>query len=73
LLSPAIAAGLAVVMGLDKLTLAVLVVLSATPSAVVTTLFAVEYDTLPELVAMITVFTTVLSFLTVTVLLSLFI
>lgn len=73
LLSPAIAAGLAVVMGLDKLTLAVLVVLSATPSAVVTTLFAVEYDTLPELVAMITVFTTALSFLTVTVMLSLFI
>jgi hypothetical protein len=73
LLSPAIAAGLAVLMGLDKLTLAVLVVQSATPSAVVTTLFAVEYDTLPELVAMITVFTTVISFLTVTVLLSLFI
>jgi predicted permease len=68
LVSPIIAFGLAILMAFDNLTLAVLVLQAATPAGVVTTLFAIEYDTEPELVAMITVITTVMSFFTISIL-----
>jgi predicted permease len=71
LVSPLIAFGLAVLLAVDNLTLAVLVLQSATPAGVVTTLFAIEYDAEPELVAMITVITTVMSFLTISILIGL--
>lgn len=73
IVSPAIAAALALLLRLDSLSLAVLVVLSATPAAVVTTLFAVQYDTAPELTAMINILTTLLSFFTVSVILRFFV
>lgn len=71
LLSPALAYGLALLMGADPFITLALTLMAATPSGVVTTLFAIEHNTAPELVAMVTVTTTVLSFITISMLIGL--
>lgn len=65
IISPLIAFGLAYIMRVDPYITLALTLMAATPSGVVTTLFAIDYDTAPELVAMMTVTTTVLSFVTI--------
>lgn len=69
LLSPLLAYGLASLMGVDPFITLALTLMAATPSGVVTTLFAIEYNTAPELVAMMTVTSTALSFITISLLL----
>jgi malate permease and related proteins len=57
--------------GFNDLTGKVLLVLAATPSAVSTTLLAIQYDAKPQLVSTITLITTLLSMVTISILLSL--
>lgn len=63
--SPALAAWLAVVLGLDRLSGNVLVLAAAAPTAVVTTMLAIEFDVEPEFVSSLTLTTTILSLISV--------
>ncbi|GGA79859.1 AEC family transporter [Ornithinibacillus halotolerans] len=55
---------------LEYTIVAVLLIVSAMPSAATTTLYAVEYDAEPELVSSITLVTTILSIITLSVMLN---
>lgn len=48
----------------------VLIIISAMPTAATTTMYAIEFDTEPELVSTITFISTVVSIVTITVLLN---
>ncbi|MGK7376952.1 AEC family transporter [Planococcus sp. 1R117A] len=65
-ISPAIAFGILLVMPMDPLLAKVLILISAMPSAANTVIYAVQYDSEPNLVSSITLITTLLSILTVT-------
>lgn len=53
-----------------SLTGKVLLILSATPAAVSTTLFAIQFDSKPQLVSTLTLITTVISIITISILLT---
>ncbi|RKQ35639.1 AEC family transporter [Oceanobacillus halophilus] len=57
-------------LNVDPLIGAVLIIISAMPTAATTTMYAIEFDTEPELVSSITFIATVSSILTVTILLN---
>ncbi|PID14624.1 transporter [Sporosarcina sp. P34] len=56
--------------GVDPLVGTVLIIISAMPTAATTTMYAIEFDTEPELVSMITLFSTLLSIITLSILLN---
>ncbi|PIC85412.1 transporter [Sporosarcina sp. P20a] len=56
--------------GMDPLVGTVLIIISAMPTAATTTMYAIEFDTEPELVSMITLISTLLSIVTLSVLLN---
>ncbi|WP_456271051.1 AEC family transporter [Bacillus sp. AK031] len=63
--SPVIAYAITVILSLDSLLAKVLIVLAAMPTAANTTMFAVQFDTEPDLVSFSTLVTTSLSIITV--------
>ncbi|RBW68188.1 AEC family transporter [Bacillus taeanensis] len=69
-LSPVIAALIIMILPMDPLLEKVLIVSAAMPTAATTTMYAVQFETEPELVSSITLVTTVLSILTITALLT---
>lgn len=71
LVSPLVAYGLGLALGLDQLGLAVGVMLSGMPTAVHTTIVALEFNSRPSLVVGTVVVTSVLSLLTLSVILTL--
>jgi len=68
-LSPAIALGIVWLMPMDPVLAKVLILTAAMPSAANTVIFAVQYDTEPDLVSSITLITTLISIFTVTLML----
>ncbi|PTX64969.1 hypothetical protein C8P63_101191 [Melghirimyces profundicolus] len=65
LLSPLIAWGLAVLLGAEPLLLKVMVVAAAMPTAAITTMYSLQFDSQPKLVSSITLTSTLLSAFTV--------
>ncbi|QUH27068.1 AEC family transporter [Serpentinicella alkaliphila] len=55
---------------LNTITAKVILVLSATPAAVSTTLFAIQFDSQPQLVSTMTLITTIISIITISTLLT---
>ncbi|MDW7675880.1 MAG: AEC family transporter [Bacillota bacterium] len=70
LISPAIAYGLTLILPVEPLLAKVMIVLGAMPSAAFTVLYAIQYDSSPELVSSITFISTILSLLTLSILLT---
>lgn len=70
IISPLIAFLFIMALDVDSLIGSVLLIVAAMPSAATTTMFAIEFDTEPDLVSSITLVTTLLSIITVTVLLN---
>jgi predicted permease len=70
LLAPAVAWAAATVIGLQGLTLDVVVLQSAMPTAVVSTILATEFETEPPFAALCVLVTTLLSLFTITLLLN---
>lgn len=68
-LSPAIALGIIWLMPMDPVLAKVLILTAAMPSAANTVIFAVQFDTEPDLVSSITLITTLFSIFTVTIML----
>ncbi|RDW15597.1 AEC family transporter [Oceanobacillus chungangensis] len=68
--APLIAAGFVLLFNVDPLIGLVLIIVSAMPTAATTTMYAIEFDTEPELVSSITFIATALSIVTVTILLN---
>ena len=68
--SPAIAFILIILIPMDPLLEKVLIVSAAMPSAATTTMYALQFDTEPEMVSSITFITTLVSVFTVTILLA---
>lgn len=73
LLSPLLAWGIVCLLPVDPLLKNVIIVLAAMPSAATTLLYAVQYDSRPQLVSAITFVSTVLSFVTISILVSIFV
>lgn len=73
LVSPVIALCLVAVLPMSDLMASVLVIQAAMPSAATTTIYAVQFDSRPELVSSITLVTTLLSVITVPLLLIMYI
>ncbi|WP_113927813.1 AEC family transporter [Bacillus sp. P14.5] len=71
-ISPVIAYAITVLLSLDSLLASVLIVLAAMPTAANTTMFAVQFDTEPDLVSFSTLVTTSLSIITVPIMIMLF-
>ncbi|UII57722.1 AEC family transporter [Cytobacillus spongiae] len=69
--SPLIAFGLVSVLPMEPLLQKVLIILTATPTAVTTTMYALQFDSRPKLVSSIALFTTLLSSLSLSILLTL--
>ncbi|WP_302328405.1 AEC family transporter [Salirhabdus salicampi] len=69
LISPLLAFAILQLLPTNSLLDKVLIVIAAMPTAAITTMYAVEFDTEPEVVSSITLFTTVISALTISVLL----
>ncbi|OYD06236.1 AEC family transporter [Paludifilum halophilum] len=61
LLSPLIAWGLAVLLGVEPLLLKVMVIAAAMPTAAITTMYSLQFDSQPELVSSVTLTSTLLS------------
>ena len=70
--SPAIAFGLTLVLPMSDLMASVLIISAAMPSAATTTIYAVQFDSKPELVSSITLMTTLLSVITIPILLMMY-
>lgn len=70
IISPIIAFLFILAFDVDSLIGSVLLIIAAMPSAATTTMYAIEFDTEPDLVSSITLVTTLLSIVTVTVLLN---
>ncbi|MCP3028055.1 AEC family transporter [Halobacillus sp. A5] len=68
--SPLIAWGLTILLPMSDLMASVLIVSAAMPSAATTTMYAVQFDSKPELVSSITLITTLLSVVTIPVVLN---
>lgn len=69
-LSPLLAFLFVWVVPVDPIIASVIIIVSAMPSAATTTMFAIEFDTEPDLVSSITLVTTLISIVSVTVLLN---
>lgn len=69
LISPILALGICLILPIDPLLQKVLILSAAMPSAATTVLYAVQYDTEPDLVSSITLITTLVSVITITALL----
>lgn len=65
-ISPAVTFGIVLILPMDDLLAKVLILISAMPSAANTVIYAVQYDSEPNLVSSITLITTLLSILTIT-------
>lgn len=70
--SPAIAFVLTLILPMSDLMASVLIVSAAMPSAATTTIYAVQFDSKPELVSSITLMTTLLSVITIPILLMMY-
>jgi len=70
LVSPLIAWGFVELLGIGSLIGGILIIMSAMPSAASATMYAIEFDTEPELVSSATLVTTLFSFVSITVLLN---
>lgn len=68
--SPIIAYLFVVLFDVDPLIGTILIIISAMPTAATTTMYAIEFDTEPDLVSSITFISTVLSIVTITILLN---
>ncbi|MDZ5711397.1 AEC family transporter [Jeotgalibacillus haloalkalitolerans] len=68
-LSPIVALGLTLLLPVDELTAAIMIIMAATPAAANTTMFAIQYGAKPEFVSRVTLFSTVLSVVTVPIVL----
>jgi predicted permease len=68
-LSPLIALGIILLIPMDPLLQKVLILSAAMPSAATTVMYAVQYDSEPDLVSSITLITTLVSIFTITILL----
>jgi len=71
-LAPIIALAIALLIGIDSFGTKVFMLESAMPTAVITTMLAVEYNAAPDMVSSVTLLTTLASMLTIPVLLSFF-
>ncbi|WP_027965344.1 AEC family transporter [Halalkalibacillus halophilus] len=69
-ISPLLAWGIVTMLGVSPEVASVLIILSATPSAAITTMYALEFRARPELVSSVTLVTTVISIVTISILLS---
>lgn len=70
IIAPLFAAGFVYFLDINPLIGAILIIISAMPPAATTTMYAIEFDTEPELVSSITFISTVTSILTITILLN---
>lgn len=70
IISPLLAFGFISILDLDPIVGGVILVMSAMPSAASAAMFAIEFDTEPELVSSIMLITTLVSFVSITVLLN---
>ncbi|WP_163526933.1 AEC family transporter [Halobacillus ihumii] len=68
--SPLIAWGLTVLLPMSNLMANVLIISAAMPSAATTTMYAVQFDSKPDLVSSITLITTILSIITIPIVLN---
>ncbi|MEN2768610.1 AEC family transporter [Ornithinibacillus xuwenensis] len=71
IIAPLIAFGFVMLVDVEPLIATVLIILSAMPSAATTTMYAIQFDTEPELVSSITLVSTLFSVISLTVLLNL--
>ncbi|PIC83624.1 AEC family transporter [Sporosarcina sp. P1] len=69
-IAPILAFVFVLFVGMDPLVGTVLIIISAMPTAATTTMYAIEFDTEPELVSMITLISTLLSIITLSILLN---
>ncbi|GAE30865.1 AEC family transporter [Halalkalibacter hemicellulosilyticus] len=69
IISPVVAYGIILLLQIDQPLASILIVLAAMPSAANTTMFALQFDTEPDLVSFSTLVTTVLSIVTVPIML----
>ncbi|PIC89100.1 transporter [Sporosarcina sp. P21c] len=69
-IAPILAFVFVLFVGMDPLVGTVLIIISAMPTAATTTMYAIEFDTEPELVSMITLLSTLLSIVTLSILLN---
>ncbi|PIC79393.1 transporter [Sporosarcina sp. P18a] len=69
-IAPILAFVFVLFVGLDPLVGTVLIIISAMPTAATTTMYAIEFDTEPELVSIITLISTLLSIITLSILLN---
>ncbi|MCK0471859.1 AEC family transporter [Halalkalibacter sp. APA_J-10(15)] len=69
IISPVVAYGIILLLPIDQPLASILIVLAAMPSAANTTMFALQFDTEPDLVSFSTLVTTVLSIVTVPIML----
>ncbi|WLV24057.1 AEC family transporter [Aciduricibacillus chroicocephali] len=70
IVSPLIAWGFVELLGIGPIIGGIMIIMSAMPSAASATMYAIEFDTEPDLVTSATLITTVFSFLSITVLLN---
>ncbi|OZU88176.1 transporter [Virgibacillus indicus] len=69
-IAPLIAFGFVLIVDVDPIIASVLIIISAMPTAATTTMYAIEFDTEPDLVSSITFIATVTSIVTLTILLN---
>lgn len=69
-ISPLIAYGLTLILPVDDLVKQIMVIMAAMPTAANTTLYAMQFDTDPEFVSSTTLFSTILSLVTLPILLT---
>lgn len=70
IIAPLIAWLFVIIVDVDPLIASVLIIISAMPTAATTTMYAIEFDTEPELVSSITFISTIVSVITLTILLN---
>lgn len=73
IIAPLIAFAFVSVVPMDPLIGMILIIISAMPTAATTTMYAIEFDTEPELVSSITLISTVISVVTISILLNIII
>ncbi|MYL61171.1 AEC family transporter, partial [Virgibacillus halodenitrificans] len=69
-IAPLIAFAFVTVVDMDPVVATVLIIISAMPTAATTTMYAIEFDTEPELVSSITFIATIFSIMSLTILLN---
>ncbi len=68
-ISPLLACGLVYLLGAQGVTAKIMILAASTPTAVTATLYSIEFGAAPDQVSAVTLFTTVISMLTITVIL----